>query len=484
MKKPIVILGAGPAGMAAAYELCRAKQQVIVVEKDAQVGGLAKTLRWQEGGDVFRTDIGPHRFFSENTDLYGLIEGLLGDEWKVVDRLTRFYIDGKFYLYPVEIGDTLRNLGLERAAIVARDYAIERIRGLWLKDKPGNFGEYAVRSFGRALAELNVLNYTEKIWGLPSRDLSVDWASQRIRELSAWTAVRNAMIGGGKGGRSMVNRFYYPEYGTGTIYQRMWQETYGRVEYLFGSRPVGMQSEKNRIKSLEVKTPKGIKRFSPQFVISSIPLFQTLNLLGPGVPPGIKDCVNRLRYRSQVYLFITINKPQIFKDQWIYLPQRDIPFGRVSEMKNFSNKMSPSGATSLFVEFFCWADDDVWKSSKEKLLRLCMPFFEQWGWFSESEVRNVYKHRKQYVYPVYEHGYKERLDKVMEFLNGYDNLVLIGRPGRFKYNNQDHSLEMGIMAAKSIIGRSFSRLDDVAADQRYFESGVFYQRNSANSMIK
>ena len=195
------------------------------------------------------------------------------------------------------------------------------------------------------------------------------------------------------------------------------------------------------------------------------------NLLAMPKSLELEEVLSGLRYRSQVYVFITLNKNSITADQWIYFPARDMPFGRISEMKNFSSFMSPAGTTSLFVELFCFEGDAVWKMSEKDVLDYILPHFEKIGLFSRAEIRNHYVIRQKNVYPIYDLSYKEHLAVIKKYLNEIPGLFFIGRPGRFRYNNQDHSLEMGILAAKSIIDGKKYDIEEVGSEAEYYEKG-------------
>jgi protoporphyrinogen oxidase len=217
MNEEVLILGAGPAGMAAAFELYRAGKSFLVIEKNERVGGLARTFQYGE----FRTDTGPHRFFSQNQYLYDFIEDLLGESWIKVDRLTRFYINDKFFLYPVQLKNALLNVGFSGAFRILFDYLSQRVKKIFVNKDLVSFEEQVVSDFGRALAELNMLNYTEKIWGLPCSEISPDWSKQRIKGLSLKEVIKKAIIKSKAGPKTLVDQFYYPDLGTGLIYERI-----------------------------------------------------------------------------------------------------------------------------------------------------------------------------------------------------------------------------------------------------------------------
>ena len=194
--------------------------------------------------------------------------------------------------------------------------------------------------------------------------------------------------------------------------------------------------------------------------------------MDPPPPREVLDAAAKLRYRHQVHVFVTLDKEHVTLDQWIYFPKPELPFDRWSEMKNFSAKMSPAGKTSLFVEFFCFENDPKWKMNAEELLELILPHVEKAGFFTRKDVRHAYKFQGGKDYPIYDLAYKENLTKVKHWLDGFSNLYYIGRPGRFKYTNQDHSLEMGMLAAWSVIEGKRRDIEAVGSEVEYFEKGA------------
>jgi protoporphyrinogen oxidase len=452
------------------------------VERDHQVGGLAQTIKIKEGDDVFLTDIGPHRFFSKNQYLYDFIEDLLKEEWRRVPRLTRQFVDGKYYNYPVNFGQVVRNLGLLRSARIGIDYFIARIRYDVFKKPMLTFEDYVVANFGRALAEFSMINYSEKIWGIPCADIHPDWAKQRISGLNLWSVLKNAIGLGGsgkgkQGPKSLVDEFYYPQFGTGRIYEEIGKHLVkSGTDIHVNSEPIAVRHDGKRITEVDIKTPDGIETIKPKNVVESVPLTAFLDLLDPKPPAKVLQAAKNLRWRNQVYLFLTLNKEQVTADNWIYFPQKDIPFGRTSEMKNFSKDMCPEGTTSFFVEFFAFEGDDIWTMPKEQLLEMVMPYFEKWGFFTKEEIRQSYLMKRSHVYPVYDTTYKANVEKIRDYLDELENLIYVGRPGRFRYTNQDHSLEMGIIASRMILEGRRMDMDAVGAENEYFEKGPIYEK--------
>lgn len=405
-KKDVLILGAGPAGLAAAFELYRASKFFTVIERDETVGGLAKTFQYGE----FRTDIGPHRFFSQNQYLYDFIEDLLGERWITVDRLTRFNINGKLFLYPVELKNALINVGFYRAFNILFDYLSQRVKKIFVNRDLVSFEEQVVSDFGRTLAELNMLNYTEKIWGLPCSEISPDWSKQRIKGLSVIEVIKKAILKPKGGPKTLVDQFYYPDAGTGLIYEKIKERILsdgGEFDLKLNSYPVRINHNDNKIKEVVINVELDNQIISPEYIISSIPITEFVNLLEPKAPSEVLQAVKNLKFRSHVSLFITLNKPSVFPDQWIYFPDKEIPFGRIMEPKNFSKKMSPPDKTSLLVEFFCWESDRIWNSSKEELFRLSVEWLEKLGFSKRNEVIESFVHKEKYAYPVYDLKYKD-----------------------------------------------------------------------------
>ncbi len=489
IKTDILIIGAGPAGMATAMELSKSNRDFLVVERSSEVGGLSKTYSFKEGDLTFYTDNGPHRFFSKNPYLYEFIEDLLHEDWIKVARQTRQFIDGKFYDYPVNAMQALKNLGLMTSFRMGFDYLIAKIQYGLFRKPIINFEDYVVANFGRSLGEFSMINYTEKIWGIPSREIHPDWATQRIKGLNLFEVLKDTLgrlfIGkGSKKAKSLVDTFYYPEKGTGLIYEtiRFRLEAKG-YKFLFNTTPVEVRHAHGRIREVILQKDNGETILVEcNSLVESVPITQFIKLLSPSVPLPVLTSSKVLRHRSQVYLFITLDKDSITKDQWIYFPAKDVPIGRVSEMKNFSSYMSPPGKTSLFVEFFCFEGDAIWKKDEKELFDYAMPYLEDAGFFTRDEVRKYYLIRQKNVYPIYDLEYKKYLADVKKYLDGFKNLYYIGRPGRFRYNNQDHSLEMGILAAKSLIDGKRYDIEAVGEEKEYFEGGKLHDKDSDKSV--
>lgn len=478
-----LIIGAGPAGMACAMELSKSDKKFVLVERDASVGGLAKTYTFTESdGSVFYTDNGPHRFFSKNPYLYEFIGDLLKEDWITVHRQTRQYLDGKFYDYPINALQALRNVGLIKAARIFIDYVIAKIQYGVFKKPIKNFEDYVVANFGRTLGEFNMINYTEKIWGIDAKEIHPDWAKQRIKGLDLFAIVKNLfqrVFSSSKNApKSLVDTFYYPYKGTGQIYETIKNSLVAKgYQILLETSPQKISKKDGDFITIVRGADGEDIEIRSKYLVESVPIVEFMKLLDMKSSADVSGALGHLRYRSQVYLFVTLNKDSLTKDQWIYFPAKDVPIGRVSEMKNFSSYMSPKGKTSLFIEFFCFENDEVWNMDAKKLFEYALPWCEQSGLFTRNDVRSYYRIEKKNVYPIYDLPYQEYLQKIKNHLDAIPNLFFIGRPGRFRYNNQDHSLEMGIMAAQSIIDGKKYDIESVGEEKEYFESGKLHENS-------
>ena len=477
IKTETLIIGAGPAGLACAMELSKAGKDFIVIEKEGQIGGLAKTYEFKEDDLIFRTDNGPHRFFSKNPYLYEFIEDLLDEKWIQVKRQTRQFIDGKFYDYPVNIMQALGNLGFLKTIHIGSDYFLAKLKYSLFRKPINNFADYVYANFGKSLGEFNIINYTEKIWGIPSEKIHIDWAGQRIKGLSITSLLKDNLLKIFKSKnknkpKTLIDTFYYPEFGTGLIYETIKDSLIKKgYSIMLNTRPKKVIHSNRKIKKVTCASHEGDIEIEFENLVESIHLDHFIKLLESQPQKYIIEAQDKLLYRSQVYLFITLDKISVTNDQWIYFPNTEIPIGRMSEMRNFSSKMSPEGKTSLFLEFFCTKGDSLWNMKDVEIFEYALKYLIDMNFITRSEVRKYYHLRQENVYPIYDINYKEYLEILKRYLNKFDNLYYIGRPGRFRYNNQDHSLEMGILAANSIIEGKKYNIESVGMESEYYESG-------------
>lgn len=448
--KKVLILGGGPAGLTCAYNLSK-KIPTILLEKQKSIGGLSKTLTFKEDKHVFMTDIGPHRFFSKNSKVNYLIKKKLNLELITIQRKTQQYIGNIQFDYPLNPIQILKNTNFKNLVQFGIDYLYSIFSYRILKKKIYTFEDYIIANFGKSLANYNILNYTEKVWGISCKKIHPNWASERIKGLNLTKAVLNS-FNKKTNTTSLIKQYTYPKLGNGQIYKKMYELiNHKTVKINLESYPTKIIHKNSTIQKVLYKSKNKIYKISPYYLVSCIPITLLINLLEPVAPKKILEATNQLKWRSQVQLFITLNKNKITDNQWIYFPDKKIPFARISEMKNFSPFMAPKDKTSILVEFFTSHNSKIWNMKKEDLLKLSLPHFENYKLFSKKDIRNVYSWKIKYAYPLYDLKYLNNIKIITSYLQKFKNLILIGRPGLFKYTNQDKSIEMGLAASQIVL---------------------------------
>jgi protoporphyrinogen oxidase len=476
-----IIIGAGPAGLSASYNLARHEIESIVLEKDSLISGLAKTLEFKHDGETYLTDTGPHRFFSQNPALYQMIEELLGEDWVVVDRLTRQLIDGKYFSYPVDVMQALRNVNPFVALKMMLDFVQATVRKMLVNPKIVTFEEFVVLNFGRRLAQFNMLNYTEKIWGIACSKIAASWAAQRIKGMNAFDIVKKALIKTG-GPRSMVDSFYYPKKGIQEIYNKMAEYAVSKgatIEKEVKLRKISHDGK--QITSIEYKRDGKVVKEGVKNLISSMPITELVQVMDPAPPAKVIKAARSLGYRDQIQVFLIVNKPHIMKDTWIYFPTTPPTFGRAMEPKNWYPTMAPKDKSSVLVEYFVFKNDKLWNMPDDFIIKKTVHEMKWLGFMEPAQLLKGWVLRIEKSYPMWDLTYKKRLDVVTGWLKQFPNLYCVGRNGRYFYNNQDHSIETGLLAAQSIIDGKKYDLDNIGMETSYFEAGMLYKKKQATT---
>ena len=465
----VVIIGAGPAGLTAGYELSRRGYPAEILEADPRyVGGLARTVEYQG----FRFDIGGHRFFSKNPEIEALWTELLGPRMRDCARLSRIYYRGRFFKYPIEPLDALLNLGpIEALRSLISYLQIQRHAPVHIR----SFEEWVVSAFGRHLYEIFFKTYTEKVWGIPCDQISADWAAQRIRGLSLVSVMRSLLRVPAKNGaliKTLVDHFRYPALGPG----EMWQKTARVIEEAGGAVRMGqsvqsIHREDGRITAVTTQSGNGTQIYRGDSFVSTMPLAELIAGLNPPAPDTVLASARALRYRDFITVALIIEEAQLFPDNWIYIHDPGVRVGRIQNFKNWSAEMVPDPRfTVLGLEYFCSEKDALWSLSDEQLIELAKNELATLGLADKSKVVDGAVVRQPKAYPLYDHDYRENVARVREFLAiEAPNLQVAGRNGMHKYDNQDHAMMTGLMAARNIMGASFD-LWRVNSDAEYLES--------------
>ncbi len=465
-KKRVAVIGAGPAGATAAYALTKKGVAVDLYEASPHVGGMARSIElWGQ-----TVDIGPHRFFSSDTRVNKLWLEVIGKDYEMVDRLTRIFFRNKFFYYPIKAGDALKNLGLKEAILCMSSYGIERIKPRH-KDTNESFEAWVTARFGRRLFNHFFKTYTEKLWGIPTNELDAEFAAQRIKKLSLWEAAKSAVFGGGgKKHKTLVDQFAYPLKGTGEVYTRMTKYVTKNGGRVFLTTPVHSIITKGRT-ATAIKLESGEIREYDE-IISSMPITLLLDRL-KDVPKEVKDANGTLKFRNTIIVYLKIDGQDIFPDNWIYVHSSEMRTGRITNFGNWVSSINNGKKeTILAMEYWCFFEDDFWAWDDKKYVELAKKEIVMTGLVSEDQILDGTVIRVPRCYPVYGRGYKKDLKIVEDHLRTYNSLQVIGRYGAFKYNNQDHSILMGIMAAENIADGAKHDLWEINSDYEYQESSV------------
>jgi protoporphyrinogen oxidase len=462
--KPHVVLGAGPAGLTAAYELARRGEPVVVLEAEDQVGGLARTVV----RDGYRFDLGGHRFFTKSDEVQRLWRRLLGDELLLRPRLSRIYWRGRFIDYPLRLGDVCRKVGGVELVRCLGSYLAARASQ---RRRADSFEDWVSARFGRRLFELFFRSYTEKVWGVPTSEIRGEWAAQRIRGLSPWSAVRAAVVGNGNGRvRSLIGEFHYPRRGPG----QMWEAMAAEIERAGGELRLGCPVTRLTVDGDRVVSVlAGGRSIVPRSVISSLPLRTTVAALEPRPPVRLAAAARGLRYRDFVCVALVLRAPDPFPDNWIYVHDPSVRVGRVQNFRAWSPDLVPRADRSCVgLEYFCFEGDGLWSRRDDELIRLAAGELERLGLANRGLVECGHVVRVPKAYPIYDADYSGRVDTIRAWAGGVENLEQIGRNGLHRYNNSDHSMLTAIRAVENVCDGAGHDVWSVNADSAYHEHSV------------
>lgn len=465
-QKKVAIIGAGPAGITAAYELSKKENvEVHLFEAADKVGGLARSIDlWNQ-----TVDIGPHRFFSSDKQVNSLWLEVVEQDYHMVDRLTRILYDNKFYYYPLKPFDALSKLGIFEAARCLWSYAIQKFKP---EEDKSNFEGWVTSRFGKRLFEIFFKTYSEKLWGISCKELDADFAAQRIKKLSLLEVVKNALKLTRKGEhKTLVDQFAYPVGGTGMVYQKMQKRIEERGGKVFLSKPVERVTTKDgKAHSLVLD---GGEEVVFDHIISSMPITLLVERLNE-VPPKVVDLSRQLKFRNTVLVYLQVDGKELFPDNWLYIHSSNLNVGRITNFRNWIPELyGKEEKTILALEYWCYDDDEFWTWDNDKIIDLAKREVRQTDLLGDSEILDGKVVRLPRCYPVYGSGYKENLKPVEEYLSGIENLSVIGRYGAFKYNNQDHSILMGLLAAENVAEGKSNNLWEINTDyDNYQESYI------------
>jgi protoporphyrinogen oxidase len=461
----VIIIGAGPAGLTAAYELSDSGKKVMLLEKKSRVGGLAETKVFGN----YRYDIGPHRFFTKNKEVYDLFLKILDDDSVEVKRKTRILFKNSYFDYPLTPVNALFGLGIMESIAIGFSYISARVKSYLRITKIINFEDWVIDRFGKKLFNNFFKNYTEKVWGIDCKDIGSDWAAQRIKGLSLSTAIKFALFPNSKKRpKTLVDKFYYPKLGAGMLWEKFEENITKKNIEISKEKTVTSVATTDQGFIVSFKDKEGTEKSQEaKNIFFSNPLLEFIDIFDGNVPQNVIDSAKSLNYRNHISVHITVDK-KLFNDNWIYIHSPNVNMARIADFTNFSESMSIAGNYPLTLEYFCFESDEIWNKKNDEIIE-----------YGLKELRSIFDvefnvvhsavSRSPKAYPVIKTGYQVHIDIIKEWLSSLPNITAIGRSGMFKYNNQDHAMATGLYAARTLMGIGDFDPWEVNVDGEYHE---------------
>lgn len=464
----VVVIGAGPAGLTAAYQLGKAGRTSTVVEADTVVGGISRTAT----RDGWRFDIGGHRFFTKVKPVSALWHEILPDEdFLLRPRMSRIFYKGKFYDYPLKAFNALGNLGIIEALRCVLSY-------VWVRFNPpkdqSKFEGYVAARFGWRLYRTFFKTYTEKVWGVPADELEADWAAQRIKNLSLVSAIWNAITPNRnqKDITSLIEEFEYPRHGPGM----MWERCHELVEaqgssVQFRSKVVKINHSDGAATEVITEGPDGQTTHACTEVISSMPIPLLVQAMDPPAPEDVQLAAKSLAFRDFLTVALVVPEEDGFPDNWIYIHAPEVDVGRVQNFGSWSPEMiKDPGMTCLGLEYFVNEGDSLWVADDDDLIEQATQEMITLGLMKPGRVREGFVVRMPKAYPMYDATYKDNVNVLREWLGANTpNVHPVGRNGMHRYNNQDHSMYTAMLTVENIVKGTTHDVWDVNVDAEYHE---------------
>ena len=460
-QNPVVVLGGGPAGLTAAYLLAKQGQPVVVLESTEFIGGIART----QVRDGYRFDLGGHRFFTKVQEVDDLWHEIMKEEFLKRPRKSRIYWNDKFLEYPLQGVDVIKKLGPVELTRCMGSYA-------WAAIKPkGNeetFEAWVSNRFGKRLYQHFFKTYTEKLWGVSATEIRAEWAAQRIKGLSFFSAAKAAFFGNRGNIKSLISEFNYPRFGPGQMWEQMADDIKANGGEIRLNAPVTrLVTDGGKI----TEVIAGGETLRPSHVVSSLPLRTTVGIASPEAPLAVRDAAQGLRYREFLTVLLVIDVDDPFDDNWIYIHQPGVRVLRIQNFKSWSPWMIPEGetASSIGMEYFCFEGDDLWTMADDDLVTMAGQEIEKLHLAPADKVRFGFVERVHKAYPIYDEHYAERVRTIRDWLDTISNIAQVGRNGLHRYNNSDHSMLTAMRAVDNIMLGTRHDIWAVNAESVYHE---------------
>lgn len=454
----VAVLGAGPSGLMAAWELQKAGFSVTVLEADERVGGLAATHVFEGKGGTYRFDFGGHRFITHNPELLAFIEELMEDDLLHSIRSSVIRYRDRTYDYPLALGNILKNAPWSLLTGVAKDLLFVLPFTKAVDDRESaSFADWIESRFGSTLYRHFFEGYTGKLWGIDPKDLSADWAAQRISLIDLKEVARRLLPRSANTPRTYARSYRYPKYGFGAIFDRLKDRLEANGATVLLNAPVtGVKTEKGQIKSVSFQQQGQVMELDTDYVVSTLPMPLMMSFLGEQ---------SELKFRALRFLNMPMDMENISTNTWQYLSDPDILATRLQEPRRRSPFMAPDGKTSMMLEIPCWKGDEIWSMDDHRLFERAKQDMNRLGVNMNKATGECFSSYAEFAYPLMNKGYQSERNKNAQCLNQYDNLVMCGRQGTFRYIFTDTAMEMGQLAARSLI------------DQQDYRKRIFEFRN-------
>ncbi len=458
MKKKILVLGGGPCGLSAAWELSKYGYDVTVIEKEAKVGGLCITNEYKG----YRFDLGGHRFISKNKELVENVCRIMGDELLTSNRKSVILLKGKTFDYPLSARDIFLKMDLWTNVKAFTSYLIAVFTKIVFRKKDISFEDWIVNRFGRTLYNLFFGPYTGKLWGISPKFISSDWASQRISLLNLKDVLFRLLKLKKGTPRTYAKGYFYPKKGIGQMFDIMSEEISkmgGKI--VLNATVSGIKVNNNAIESI-CYVQRGVTRtIDCDAIISTIPLPDLIKAFPGYLTKDIMRNASALKFRSVRFLNILVDQPDISDNTWMYVSEGKYIMTRIQEPKRRSPFSAPEGKTSVMLEIPCNENDETWNCPEETLLKRCLADLKELGIDIHDKVTGYFTTSVIHGYPVYSLDYSMHRQKLFDFLDCYENLITCGRQGTFRYIFMDTAMEMGIAAAQNLMLDNLCKKEDV-----------------------
>ncbi len=456
----IVIIGAGVTGLALAWKLSR-DHEVVILEKSDRIGGIATTFR----RDGFLLDTGPHKIYTLVPGILDEIKSLLGPEATAIPKASGVIIAGKRLDYPIKFSDLLLKLSPLTSVQLGVGFGVAVILSFFRRGQPASYAQYFRRNFGVPAYDLVFRQLAEKSWGNPER-ITADFARRRVPYNGVFQMLKTMLF---KDKKLSAERFYYPKKGFVELSQMMLDKALqNKGSIMLGAEVKKLDTDGNKVVSVTFSHEGRLKKIPADYVVSTAPLTALPSMFG--APPEVMVAASELKCRSLLLVYILVKKPKVTNDVWTFVPDKNFVFQRLSEQKNFNPDMGPKDSTVITAEVMCTANDAMWNVSDEELYGKVIADLIKAGFVSEGEASGFHVLRMKNIYPVYEMGYRERVERILGFTDQFENFITLGRLGLFNYNNVDHCIDMAIWASSHI--RSRKPISDWLPTRKRFDSYV------------